>query len=800
MLTWRGTSVFMALLATLSLTACGGAQSRFESYMKRGQALFSQGDFTKASIEFRNALQIEPKSVEARLAAGRAAEKLQRPRDALGLYQSVVDSSPENVEARIDLGRLLVYGGAPEQAVKIIEPALAKHPDNSTLLTWRAAARLQLKNRDGAVADADRALQLAPNDEDAIQVRAGLYKSGGDIPAARTLVEKAIANSPSSVGLHNMLLDLALAVSDAPQAEQQLQTLIKLAPQDPRNRFRLAILYSRTHKLDEAQHVLEDAIREMPKSDQAKMALVDFLDSQRTHAQAEQALRGFVAHDPDDEDLRLDLGALLQRAGSTKEAIDTYNEVVRRDGTGAKGLMARDRLADIASAQGHSDEALKLIGQVLEKNSHDNDALARRAAISLSQNDPTSAIGDLRVLLRDRPQAVGVQRMLAQAYVANGEPGLAEQALRAALDAAPADTAVRMQLAQLLEQTQRADQAVAILEEAVRRAPKDAAARTELIRAYLGVRNFIAASAAAEDLKTLRSDSAAGWYLAGMAATGENKADEAQKEFEHALSLQPRAFDTLSALSRLEVARGQALQAIAMVKTAAEADPPSAPLYYLLGELYLGQNQVPQAEAVLTRANTLAPKWWPPYRSLAMTKIAEKDHKSAIALYEGGLKVAPLEIQLVGELAALYENDGRVDDAIALYDATYRKSPHSQIIANNLAMLLVSYRKDRASLDRARDLSAEFTSSGDSTLLDTNGWVHVKRGEYAEALPVLGRAIDRAPDSKEIRYHLGMAELYSGQMDRARADLETALSGSGKFFGSDEARSTLASLKSRASG
>jgi Flp pilus assembly protein TadD len=74
--------------------------------------------------------------------------------------------------------------------------------------------------------------------------------------------------------------------------------------------------------------------------------------------------------------------------------------------------------------------------------------------------------------------------------------------------------------------------------------------------------------------------------------------------------------------------------------------------------------------------------------------------------------------------------------------------------------------------------------------------VRFKRGEYAEALPVLGRAADRAPDSKEIRYHLGMAELHAGQPDRARADLESAVAGAAKFFGSDEARTTLASLKS----
>jgi Flp pilus assembly protein TadD len=214
----------------------------------------------------------------------------------------------------------------------------------------------------------------------------------------------------------------------------------------------------------------------------------------------------------------------------------------------------------------------------------------------------------------------------------------------------------------------------------------------------------------------------------------------------------------------------------------------------------MSQNNVGAAAEAFTRAVSMEPKWWLPYRNLAVAKLAAKDHAGALSTYEAGLKANPFEPQLVTDLALLYEGDGRVDDAIAVYEAAYKHNPHSQAVANNLAMLLVTYKKDRANLDRARDLTADFASATDGKLLDTNGWVHVKRGEYAEALPVLGRAVDRAPNLREVRYHLGMAELYLGQTDRARADLEAALAGSAKFYGSDEARVTLASLKGGKSG
>src|SRR5215469_9124128 len=159
-------------LALLVMAGCGGAESRRLSHIERGREYLAHQDFAKASVEFRNAVQIAPRDPTARLLAGLAAEKLGRWREAAGLYQSAVELAPENVEARVDLGRLYDLGGAPEQALKLIQPALEKHPDDAGLLTVRALARARLKDQDGALVDAERAVKLAPNDENAVALLA----------------------------------------------------------------------------------------------------------------------------------------------------------------------------------------------------------------------------------------------------------------------------------------------------------------------------------------------------------------------------------------------------------------------------------------------------------------------------------------------------------------------------------------------------------------------------------------------------------------------------------------------------
>jgi tetratricopeptide (TPR) repeat protein len=780
---------------TLLAAGCGGAQSRLASHMHRGREYYSQGNYPKANLEFRNAMQIAPRDPDARVMAGHTAERLGQYSNAVSLYQSVVDATPANVEARISLARLLILAGASKQAMDTIKPAIQQHPDDAQLLTLQAAAKLGLGDEAAAQADVDRALVLQPANEDAVALRAGIYRRKGDISGATGLVLAAVQKAPSSIPLREMLASLYATGNEPAKAEEQLRKLVEMNPKQAQYRGQLAVFYAGSGRLDDAQHVLEESVRIFPDSDDSKLTLVDFLATRRSVEQGEKALRGYIAQQPRNDDLRLHLGTLLEHAGKYREAIDAYKEVIRDADTEPKGIIALDRIAAIEVAQQKFEDAGKLVARVLSKNPRDNDALKTRGEIALVRNDPVAAIADFRAVLRDQPRSVGMQRMLARAYLANAEPALAEGALRAAQEVAPADSVVRIELARVLLQTQRADQAIALLEEGTRAAPKDMNLRQELIRAYLAKRDFAAARSATADLVSANPDSAAAFYLAGLAAQGEDRSDDAQKNFEHALAIQPRALQVLSALAHLQVARGRPEQAIALVQDAAGKDVGNAFAWNLLGELYLGQHDLPAAIDALQHAIGLSASWWVPHRNLALAKLAANDSAGATAEYDVAISKAPQETGLATELALLFEKQGHPEQAIARYEAAYHNNPRSRLVANNLAMLLVTYRKDRASLDRARDLTNGFETSNDGNLLDTTGWVRFKRAEYADALAALEQAAQRSPDSRVIHYHLGMAELQAGRADQARVNLQTAVSGAADFQGADEARTALAALR-----
>src|SRR5881394_1486452 len=84
-------SLAAVLVCSFTLSGCGGADARRGSHMERGREYFEQGNYEKARVEFRNALQVAPTDTEARFMTARVAEKLGNVNEAAQLYQATID-------------------------------------------------------------------------------------------------------------------------------------------------------------------------------------------------------------------------------------------------------------------------------------------------------------------------------------------------------------------------------------------------------------------------------------------------------------------------------------------------------------------------------------------------------------------------------------------------------------------------------------------------------------------------------------------------------------------------------------
>jgi predicted Zn-dependent protease len=114
------------------------------------------------------------------------------------------------------------------------------------------------------------------------------------------------------------------------------------------------------------------------------------------------------------------------------------------------------------------------------------------------------------------------------------------------------------------------------------------------------------------------------------------------------------------------------------------------------------------------------------------------------------------------------------------------------ITLNHLAVLLRSDNKAPAAVLLARRAVALIPKN--SALQDTLGWALLKSGQAPEAVAVLAKAHELAPDDPQQLYRLAVAQDEAGNRDAARQNLQAALAMPASFRDVEQARTLLGSL------
>jgi tetratricopeptide (TPR) repeat protein len=784
-----------ALLAAILLAACGGAEDRLAEHLERGQQFVAEQNLEKARVEFRNALQIDPKNVAAMYELARVAERQQNLREAVGFLRGAIETDPAHLPSRAALGRIYLFAGLIDEAYATIEPGLADHPSDPDLLTVRSAVRSRKGDPLGAIEDAEAAVKGAPDNENALALLASLWAQNARTDKAIEILEDGVKRLPQSVDLHTILADLLYKMDRVADAERTLLETIRLRPTDPGVRTRMARFYVAAGQVDKAEKVLRDAVALEPEATGPKITLAEFLSAQRSPQAGIEALEASLRTRPDDVELRLAAGRFLEQRGSRARAEALYREVIVAEQDGPKGLDARNRIAALLVDQNRLDAARAIVDEVLAVNARDNDALVIRGNIALANGDTASAVADLRSVLRDQPESVPVLRALARAHLQEGNVALAEESLRSAVQANAADRPARLDFAQVLVQQGRFEQALPILEQLIKDSPDDVEARHQLFRVHATQGNWQLAREQADEVRRRRPDLALGHYLLAGAALGLERPQVAEEELLKALTVQPDSVEPLSELVRFYVAAGRFGDALARLDGVIAQFPDNAIARNLKGETLIKQKRFADAVLALGQAVKLAPGWWVPHRNLALAQVGAGRTDDAIRTFEAGFQASKGPL-LMMELATLQERLGRPQDSIASYERLLAAVPESEVAANNLAMLLVTYGKDAGDLARAKDLAERFAASRNPTYLNTYGWVLYQHGEVEQALPALQKAVEGRPESSLLRYHLALAQFKAGRRDEARSNLERALARDDAFPGRQDAQQLLAELRS----
>ena len=101
----------LLLLACFLLAACGGPEAKKAKFLERGKEYSAKGDFVRAGLEFKNAIQIDPKFAEAYHQLGLSQLSRADIRGAYGSLSKATELDPKLLPAQNQFGRLLLMVG-----------------------------------------------------------------------------------------------------------------------------------------------------------------------------------------------------------------------------------------------------------------------------------------------------------------------------------------------------------------------------------------------------------------------------------------------------------------------------------------------------------------------------------------------------------------------------------------------------------------------------------------------------------------------------------------------------------------
>jgi len=124
--------IWPLLLALALLAGCSRDPNvRKQKYLQSGEKYLAKGKLNEAIVEFRNAVEIDPRFAAAHYQLARTYLRSKNPEAAYRELLETVSLDPKNSEAQLELAAMLVGGRQFGQARAIVEKVLKADPKNA---------------------------------------------------------------------------------------------------------------------------------------------------------------------------------------------------------------------------------------------------------------------------------------------------------------------------------------------------------------------------------------------------------------------------------------------------------------------------------------------------------------------------------------------------------------------------------------------------------------------------------------------------------------------------------------------
>jgi cellulose synthase operon protein C len=326
----------------------------------------------------------------------------------------------------VKTGQILLAGGKIDLALERSDKAFALDKNNVGALNLRAAIKLNLNDAAGAIEYANLALAKQADNQDAYLVLATERLAAKDDLKAIEYFDKILAKDEKNIAVQLLKIKTLENLSKLTEAEVAYKKLLNSQIDSRFIRKTYAQFLVKHGRKDEAEQQLR-TIATAQKDIQATLDVVRFLIATKGILAGRTELETLVKTDPKNYELAFALVSLYKAQKDTDQETSLLNQISHNAGDTSDGFKARGLIAYNLIQQGKKEDASRLLNAILEADKANGQALTIRAALAVDAKNYTTAISDLRTVLRDTPEASGAALMLASAYESSGASELAEE-------------------------------------------------------------------------------------------------------------------------------------------------------------------------------------------------------------------------------------------------------------------------------------------------------------------------------------------------------------------------------------
>ena len=705
---------------------------RKQKYLESGNRYSEQGKYREAAIQYMNALKVDKSFPEAHYALAQTYMHLGQYSGAYAELTRTVDLQPANLKARIDLGNLLLAGGKIDEAQKQADAIMAAQPNNPDLHAILSAIALKRGNRDLALSEIGKALQLEPG-------RAAFHEDLG-------LLQSADPAKASSV-------------------EDELKKAVALDPKSVNAKLLLASFYARNNRLQDAEQVGWSAVATDPKSIAPRESLAQIVLREGDQPRAEQVLRQASKDLADNPRGVVILADYFVGTGQMDKAKAEFASLAEKY---PKNLVVQKGYVRVLLQVKDYGTARTVVTNLMKKSSKDPEVTALNGIVLLNDGKANDAVDALMEGAKNYPKDAFIQYWLGRAALQKGDNALAEKSLRQAVELNPS----RLEAAEELARIAAARGDMQLMEDV---ADKTITAAPRFPGGYIWRAtvelNHNAPDKAEDDLKTAMSvapHSPQAFLLLGRIRFSQKRFPEGVALLEQALQDDPNSLEAMHLLVEYELFQKHPDKAMARLNAQIEKSPKNSGFYDLLAQLQIQDKNLDQAVATAQKAMQMNPGDAEAVMLYTQLQVNRGQAANAINAWEQWLSAHPTDANALAIVGTLEESRGDNAKAEAYYKKALQNDPKQSVAANNLAyrMLLNGENVDVA-LTLAQTARQKTPNSPNTA--DTLAWAYYYKGTYAFARDLLEDAVKADTKNATMEYHLGM--VYSKLKDKNNASI-----------------------------